>query len=94
VRKGRGRLDLGLRLRFLHEERIWLEGVEMHHHSPNIPHYFEHQPAHHGKRERPCFVLPQLEGLDDEEQAENGEVEGVSSEGGVVVDCCLREGTG
>lgn len=66
----------------------------MHLHTSHITHNLEHEAAHHRAGETRCFVPPELKSLDAENEAEDGEEEGVAAEAGVVIDWCFGEGTG
>lgn len=63
----------------------------MQHQSPRIADYLQHQSTNHPRRETPCFVADAEVELGGEEGREEGEVEGVSGDGRLVVDECVVE---
>jgi hypothetical protein len=73
----------------LHQEGIRLKGIKMHPYSSSVPNYLEYQSCHHGTRETPCSVAPELKALDEEDEAKGCEVEGVTSQAWDVPDSSI-----
>ena len=78
----------------LHEEGVRQEGIVVHLDSSNIANHLKDFAAEYGAQERPCAVSDSKEQLDDEDEGEDGEIESVAGEGGVVLDLGPREGAG
>lgn len=57
----------------------------MHLHPSNVSDYLEQQARYHGKGVRPCSVAPNLEDLNEEEEAEKSQEEGIPSKARVVI---------
>ena len=76
----------------LHQERIRQEGVVMHLDPGDVANYLEDFAAADGEEERPCAEVYAEVHLDEEQEGEYAEVEGVSDEGGVIVHLSPGEG--
>lgn len=70
---------------YLHQKRIGQEWIIVHLNPGNVADYLEDLAAAYGDKERPCAGMNAEEQLDDEDEGEDEEVEGVTDEGGVIM---------